>query len=58
MNNLLDMSYITNKALVVLENELVTANRVTREYSNEFAQTGAKVGNVVSIRRPPRYKGT
>jgi hypothetical protein len=57
-NNLLDMSYITNKALVVLENELVIANRVTREYSNEFAQTGAKIGNVVSIRRPPRYKGT
>lgn len=57
-NTLLDMSYITNKALVVLENELVIANRVTREYSNEFAQTGAKVGNVVSIRRPPRYKGT
>src|SRR5271154_5476254 len=52
------MSYITNKALVVLENELVIANRVTREYSNEFAQTGAKIGNVVSIRRPPRYKGT
>jgi coat protein Gp5 len=52
------MSYITNKALVVLENELVIANRVTREYSNEFAQTGAKVGNTVSIRRPPRYKGT
>ncbi len=57
-NTLLDMSYITNKALVVLENELVIANRVTREYSNEFAATGAKVGNVVSIRRPPRYKGT
>jgi P22 coat protein - gene protein 5 len=57
-NVLLDMSYITNKALVVLENELVIANRVTREYSNEFAQTGAKIGNVVSIRRPPRYKGT
>jgi hypothetical protein len=57
-NNLLDMSYITNKALVVLENELVIANRVTREYSNEFAQTGAKVGNTVNIRRPPRYKGT
>jgi hypothetical protein len=57
-NNLLDMSYITNKALVVLENELVIANRVTREYSDEFAQTGAKIGNIVSIRRPPRYKGT
>jgi hypothetical protein len=41
---LLTMSYITNEALVVLENELVIANRVERQYSNEFAQTGAKVG--------------
>lgn len=57
-NNLLTMSYITNEALVVLENELVIANRVERQYSNEFAQTGAKIGNTVSIRRPPRYKGT
>ena len=57
-NNLLTMSYITNEALVVLENELVIANRVERQYSNEFAQTGAKVGNTVSIRRPPRYLGT
>ncbi len=51
------MSYITNEALVVLENELVIANRVERQYSNEFAQTGAKVGNTVNIRRPPRYIG-
>jgi hypothetical protein len=55
---LLTMSYITNEALVVLENELVIANRVERQYSNEFAQTGAKIGNTVNIRRPPRYKGT
>ena len=57
-NNLLTMSYITNEALVVLENELVLANRVERQYSNEYAQTGAKVGNTVNIRRPPRYVGT
>jgi hypothetical protein len=57
-NNLLTMSYITNEALVVLENELVIANRVERQYSNEYAQTGAKVGNTVNIRRPPRYLGT
>lgn len=58
MNNLLTMSYITNESLVVLENELVIANRVTREYSDLFAQTGAKVGNTAFIRKPPRYKGT
>src|SRR5450631_1499487 len=57
-NNLLTMSYITNEALVVLENELVLANRVERQYSNEFAQTGAKIGNTCNIRRPPRYIGT
>ena len=57
-NNLLTMSYITNEALVVLENELVIANRVERQYSNEYAQTGAKIGNTVNIRRPPRYLGT
>ena len=56
--SLLTMSYITNEALVVLENELVIANRVERQYSNEFAQTGAKIGNTCNIRRPPRYKGT
>jgi hypothetical protein len=52
------MSYITNEALVVLENELVIGNRVERQYSNEFAQTGAKIGNTCNIRRPPRYIGT
>jgi hypothetical protein len=57
-NNLLTMSYITNEALVVLENELVIANRVERQYSNEYAQTGAKIGNTCNIRRPPRYIGT
>lgn len=55
---LLTMSYITNEALVVLENELIIANRVERRYSDEYAQTGAKVGATVNIRRPPRYKGT
>lgn len=55
---LLTMSYITNEALVVLENELVLANRVERQYSGEFAKTGAKIGNTVNIRRPPRYIGT
>src|SRR5580698_10529455 len=52
------MSYITHEALVVLENELVLANRVERQYSDEFAVTGAKIGNTVNIRRPPRYIGT
>lgn len=55
---LLTMSYITNEALIVLENELIIANRVDRQYSSKFAETGAKIGNTCNIRRPPRYIGT
>ena len=55
---LLTMSYITNEALVVLENELIIANRCERQYSDEFAQTGAKIGATCNLRRPARYKGT
>lgn len=55
---LLTMSYITNEALVVLENELTFSNLIERQYSSEFAKTGAKIGNTVNVRRPPRYIGS
>jgi len=57
-NSLLDISYITNEALIVLENDLVIADKVNRQYSDEFAVAGAKIGYTVNVRRPPRYKGT
>ena len=51
-NNLLTISMITNEALMVLENECVFSNNVTREYDSQFAVTGAKIGNTVNVRRP------
>jgi hypothetical protein len=57
-NNLLNISYITNTGLAVLENELIFADSVERQYSDEFAVKNAKIGATVNIRRPPRYKGT
>lgn len=57
-NNLLTISYITNEGLLVLENTLVFADKVNRQYSDEFAVKDAKIGATVNIRRPPRYVGT
>jgi hypothetical protein len=57
-NNLLTISKITNEALMVLENSLAFAAGVDRQYSDQFAQTGAKIGNTVNVRRPGRFIGT
>lgn len=57
-NNLLTTSYIVNVGLSVLENTLIFADKVNRQYSDEFAIKEAKIGATVNIRRPPRYLGT
>lgn len=57
-NNLLNISYITNEGLEVLDNTLIFADKFDRSYSSEFAQKENKIGATVSIRRPPRYLGT
>jgi hypothetical protein len=49
---------ITNEALMVLENELTFASEVSRDYDDQFAVVGAKIGNVVNARRPARFVGT
>ena len=57
-NTLLTISKITNEALMVLENELTFTGEVNREYDDQFAVVGAKIGNVVNVRRPGRFIGT
>jgi len=57
-NNLLTISKITNEALMVLENELTFTSQVSRDYNDQFAVTGAKIGNTVNVRRPGRFIGT
>jgi len=57
-NTLITTSYLTNEALEVLENNLVIANKVNRQYSDEFGQKDFKIGATVNVRRPARYVGT
>jgi hypothetical protein len=57
-NNLLTISMITNEALMVLENELTFTSEVDRNYDDQFAVSGAKIGNTLNVRRPGRFIGT
>ena len=57
-NNLLTISMITNEALMVLENELTFSSEVMRNYDDQFAITGAKIGATLNVRRPGRFIGT
>lgn len=57
-NNLLTISQITNEGLMVLENDLCFAEHVNRQYADQYALSGAKIGYTVNIRKPPRYIGT
>ena len=42
---------------MVLENQTVFTRRVTREYDDRFGRDGAKIGDVLNVRKPPRYIG-
>lgn len=57
-NTLLTISKITNEALMVLENELTFTGEVDRNYDDQFAVVGAKIGATVNVRRPGRFVGT
>ena len=57
-NNFLTISMITNEALMVLENELTFTSEVDRNYDDQFALVGAKIGNTLNVRRPGRFIGT
>lgn len=57
-DTLLTISMITNKALMVLENELTFTGQVLRTYDDSFGIEGAKIGDTVNVRRPPRFIGT
>lgn len=54
-NTLLTIGMITNEALAVLENQLTFTKLINRQYSDQFARTGAKIGDTVNIRKPVRY---
>lgn len=57
-NTLLTISMITNEALMVLENELTFTSQVNKDYNDQFAKNGAKIGATVNVRKPGRFIGT
>jgi len=55
MNSLLTIEMITLEALRVLTNMLTFTGLVNRQFDSMFGKSGAKVGDVVYARKPPRY---
>lgn len=56
-NTTLTISMVTREALRILENNLTFAKGVNREYDDQFAIGGAKIGDTLNIRKPARYVG-
>jgi hypothetical protein len=56
-NTLLTIGQVTQESARVLVNNLGLAKKINREYDDQFAVKGAKIGNTLNIRKPPRYAG-
>ena len=56
-NSLLTISMITKESLRVLANNLTFAGNINRQYDDQFAKSGAKIGDTINIRKPARYVG-
>jgi hypothetical protein len=56
-NQFLTINMITNEASMVLENMLSFSKYVDRQYDDRFANSGAKIGDTLRLRKPPRYVG-
>lgn len=54
-NTNLTIDMVTNKALMILENNLVITRNVNRAYDDSFAVEGAKIGSTLRVRLPNRY---
>lgn len=54
-NSLLTDAKITKESTRVLHNSLGFVKGINREYSDQFARTGAKIGNTINVRKPNRY---
>lgn len=57
-NTLLTPVKILDESLMILENNLAFTSRANRDYSDQFAVSGAKVGATVNARKPNRFVGT
>lgn len=54
-NEFLTPAQITYEAARVLVNSLVGAAHCNRQYDSQFAVAGAKIGDTINVRKPPRF---
>lgn len=54
-NTLLTIDMVTNEALRVLHTNTAFIKNVNKAYDGEFAKEGAKIGDTLRIRKPPKY---
>lgn len=54
-NTLLTIDMITRESLRVLHGSLAFVKNVNRDYDDQFAKTGAKIGATLRVRKPNKY---
>jgi hypothetical protein len=54
-NTLLTIDMVTLEALRVLHGSCAFVKNVNRDYDSQFAKDGAKIGDTLRIRKPPKY---
>lgn len=54
-NTILTVSMITRKALMILHQKLNFIGTINRQYDDQYAKDGAKIGDTLRIRKPNRY---
>lgn len=54
-NTLLTIDMVTLEALRVLHGSCAFIKNVNRDYDEQFARDGAKIGDTLRVRKPPKY---
>ena len=54
-NTLLTIDMVTLEGLRVLHGNLAFVKNVNRDYDDQFASEGAKIGDTLRVRKPPKY---
>lgn len=54
-NSLLTPTAVTREALRILHSNLTFIGSINREYDDQFAKSGAKIGDTLKIRQPNKY---
>lgn len=54
-NSFLTPSVITKEALAILHQKLNFVGNINTQYDDQYAQTGAKIGNDLKIRLPNEF---